>query len=329
MSEFVNTIDILGDDAVIDGVINRTIIEFKDDVITKIGDYAFAQCKALTEVDVPNVTSLGNTAFSECDALRNVKLPSLTTIDTRSATSQFKLCPSLESIDMPKLTTVSYGMLNGSSGVLPAYDRPNKLKVLDLRSCTYIDQFAFQLSCRLTAVILRANQVVTLVNTNALKDTPITNSNGYIYVPSALVDSYKAATNWSTYADKIRAIEDYTVDGSLNGEFVNPVSYIDVNTTISSLGAGTGVTDYIEVAPGSEIEIVSTLKYNLKAEMFDSQYTSLGTIGALNSSTISGALSSNAKYIKVQFKIPSIICSYVAEACTISIGDTMYIPIIE
>jgi hypothetical protein len=33
-----------------------------------------------------------------------------------------------------------------------------------------------------------------------------------------LVDEYKAATNWSTYAGRIRALEDYTVDGTITGE---------------------------------------------------------------------------------------------------------------
>lgn len=41
---------------------------------------------------------------------------------------------------------------------------------------------------------------------------------GYIYVPRALVDTYKAATNWSTIADQFRALEDYTVDGTITGE---------------------------------------------------------------------------------------------------------------
>ena len=39
--------------------------------------------------------------------------------------------------------------------------------------------------------------------------TVIASGTGYVYVPSALVNSYKSATNWSTYADQIRAIEDY------------------------------------------------------------------------------------------------------------------------
>ena len=48
-----------------------------------------------------------------------------------------------------------------------------------------------------------------LEKTSAFKDTPIESGTGYVYVPSALVDSYKSATNWSTYADQIRAIENY------------------------------------------------------------------------------------------------------------------------
>ena len=56
-----------------------------------------------------------------------------------------------------------------------------------------------------------------LSNTSAFNSTPITFGTGYIYAPRALVDSYKAATNWSTYADQICALEDYTVDGTTTG----------------------------------------------------------------------------------------------------------------
>lgn len=48
--------------------------------------------------------------------------------------------------------------------------------------------------------------------------TPIANGTGYIYVPSALIEQYKVAENWSTYASQFRALEDYTVDGTITGE---------------------------------------------------------------------------------------------------------------
>ena len=61
----------------------------------------------------------------------------------------------------------------------------------------------------LSAVIIRSPVVCTMSDSNAFELTPIASGTGYIYVPAALVDSYKAATNWSVYADQIRAIEDY------------------------------------------------------------------------------------------------------------------------
>ena len=64
MSEFINTIDVLGDDAVIDSIINRTIAEFKDDRIETVRDYAFYQCSNLTEVDLPSATSVKYSAFT-------------------------------------------------------------------------------------------------------------------------------------------------------------------------------------------------------------------------------------------------------------------------
>ena len=48
-----------------------------------------------------------------------------------------------------------------------------------------------------------------LVNKNALQNTMIANGTGYIYVPAELVETYKTTSNWETYADQIRAIEDY------------------------------------------------------------------------------------------------------------------------
>ena len=40
-------------------------------------------------------------------------------------------------------------------------------------------------------------------------NTPIKAGYGYIYVPSSLVNTYKTATNWSTFADQIVSIDEY------------------------------------------------------------------------------------------------------------------------
>lgn len=48
------------------------------------------------------------------------------------------------------------------------------------------------------------------LGTSAFRNTPIASGTGYIYVPDASVDAYKAATNWATYADQIKPLSEYT-----------------------------------------------------------------------------------------------------------------------
>lgn len=67
----------------------------------------------------------------------------------------------------------------------------------------------------LKILVLTSETVVTLANTNAFTNTPIANGNGYVYVPKALIEEYKVATNWATYSNQFRAIEDYPEIGEL------------------------------------------------------------------------------------------------------------------
>jgi hypothetical protein len=46
---------------------------------------------------------------------------------------------------------------------------------------------------------------------------PNGDKDGYIYVPRANVEELKSATGWSAFGDQIRALEDYTVDGTTTG----------------------------------------------------------------------------------------------------------------
>ena len=45
-------------------------------------------------------------------------------------------------------------------------------------------------------------------NINMLQSTPIANGTGYVYVPDDMVDTYKSATNWSTYASQIKGMSE-------------------------------------------------------------------------------------------------------------------------
>lgn len=216
MADFINTIDVLGDDAVIDSIINRTITEFKDNTAAKIGYSAFANCEQLTIVDLPAVTALDVYAFQNCSALTNVNLPAV----TGKLDSAFQNCRALKSIKLPRAEKFE----------LNSFASCYALTSVDLTMVTTFGGWALQACWSLTRVIMRGETVATLAAANVFANcyhflgttnadyNPNGAKDGYFYVPKALVDSYKTATNWSSFADQFRALEDYTVDGTITGE---------------------------------------------------------------------------------------------------------------
>lgn len=195
MSEFINTVDTLGDDAVCDGMIMKTLAEYKDSYVKSIGDYALYSCTALTDVELLNATSIGLFAFYGCSALKTVNLPVAEVLENYSFYSN----RALESINIPMVTELGKSTFYGCS----------TLTSIDLPAVTLMDEKVFSNCSTLTAVILRSETMCEMTSTNAFTNTPVEEGTGYIYVPSALVESYAAGTNWSAYASQIRAIEDY------------------------------------------------------------------------------------------------------------------------
>jgi hypothetical protein len=84
------------------------------------------------------------------------------------------------------------------------------LKKLDLHKVGTIGTNAFTGATKFETLIIRTDTVPTLGGTNAFTNTKIkSGGTGYIYVKAAMIDQFKAATNWSTFASQFRAIEDY------------------------------------------------------------------------------------------------------------------------
>lgn len=223
MSEFINTIDALGDDAVVDSIIDRTITEFKDDQVTEIGEYAFYGCDKLETVDLPNVITVIDSAFMYCTALKECFLPNAKIIkgSAFSGTSQ------LETMYLPEVTEIwGYAFAWNLEALKELYCPKcavfgyqalchSSIVTLDIHVKT---EFAGSALPGVTALILRSTDgVSTVVNVDAL-GPKISSGAGYIYVPASMIDAYKAATNWSNVADQFRALEDYTVDGTTTGE---------------------------------------------------------------------------------------------------------------
>jgi hypothetical protein len=90
-----------------------------------------------------------------------------------------------------------------------AFANNTALTRVSFPAVTSISASAFAGCSKLTTVILGTGSVATLSNASAFTSTLIASGTGYIYVPAALVNSYKANSVWATYANQIRAIEDY------------------------------------------------------------------------------------------------------------------------
>ena len=77
-------------------------------------------------------------------------------------------------------------------------------------NCASIDGRTFS-ECILNELVLNTDSLVTLSGTGAFQDTWIANETekGFIFVKDELVNTYKEATNWSVYANKIKPISEW------------------------------------------------------------------------------------------------------------------------
>lgn len=208
MSNFKqNTVETVGDSALAESIINRSITELQDNITTSIAAQKFRGCSALANVIFPSVASVGIGAFWQCTALKQA----------------------------------------------------------DFTACVSFAQNAFYGCSAMAALILRCTDAVCTLTGN-LSGTPIATGAGYIYVPLALVDTYKAATGWSTYAAQIRAIEDYP-------EVCDPYTW---EAVFKAIDAGT-YKDVYAVGDLVPLDLGSEGLFNMQIAAFDADDLADGT----------------------------------------------------
>lgn len=156
-------------------------------LLTTLDDKAMQFNFGCDTLYLPSATSIGKSCFSD-SSFKEINLPLVTTLKE----NEFHFCKYLEKIDLASL--------------------------VDIQNPSYYSVFGY---CKkLTALILRSNTLVKLADKDGLvgyitdTETPLSpaytgNNPGYIYVPKALIEEYRTATNWTVFADKFRAIEDY------------------------------------------------------------------------------------------------------------------------
>lgn len=182
------------------------------DCVTEIAPMAMQFFSAMTSVNIPSsVTTIGYNAFDACSTLTSLTVPTgVTTIPAYLCSNDYNLAT----------TNIPDGVT--SIGEHAYYDCLSLLDITIPSSVTTIGQSAFRVN-NWTASDpenyakmqnLLANRVVRCLATTPPSVDSITfdvDSAGVsvtypIYVPAESVEAYKAASGWSTYADRIQAI---------------------------------------------------------------------------------------------------------------------------
>lgn len=163
---------------------------------TEIGSYAFRNCTSVTDVNAPLVKNISTYAFYGCSKLADINMSKATSIGTYA----FYKCD-LRSVNFPVATGISQN----------AFFQNENLQRADFGVANKINQAAFgNCSSLVTLILRRTDSICALgVASNGFSGTPIANGTGFVYVPKALIEAYKVATNWVNYASQFRAIEDY------------------------------------------------------------------------------------------------------------------------
>ena len=113
----------------------------------KLGDYAFYDCRVLTNLTIPSsVTSIGESAFEYCRSLTSLTIPSSVTLIDWYA---FKGCSGLTNLTIPSsVTSIGGSAFQGCSG-LTSLTIPS--------SVTLIDWYAFQGCSGLTSLTISSS----------------------------------------------------------------------------------------------------------------------------------------------------------------------------
>ena len=186
--------------------VGMTSIEIPNSV-TQIDGYAFHSCP-LSSITIPSsVTTLGSYIFNKCSQLETMIVATGNTeFDSRNScnaiikTSNNELWYGCKNTVIPSSVTSIRASAFYESYGLTTLTIPSSIATIG--GSTFVN------CSNLTELIFEGTTPPTLSGSSALGQTNYTFP---IYVPDGVVNDYKAATNWVSYASRIKGISERAV----------------------------------------------------------------------------------------------------------------------
>lgn len=219
--------------------------------ITSFAQYAFGYCRNLENINIPSqctnlgnscftdcyslknlilgygITTFGNTTLSNCSTINNVIMPnSISTLGTsnfyNSGIVNLKLSDNITSIPVntflscSRLKDIIFSNNITSIGSGSFSDCTNLRSIIIPSSVTSIMDSAFYFCAYLKVITIKLFTAPSTITTLGVDSFYNPNTQFRIYVPMGSGDVYKAATNWSTWANRI--YEDTAENRALFGD---------------------------------------------------------------------------------------------------------------
>ena len=158
--------------------------------MTNLPLMAFYSCNSLKSFTIPpSVKNLSSNTLGFCGSLASVAIPNSV---TAIASSIFSKCSSLQFITIPNSVTVIYSSSFDSCYSITSLIIPSTVK--SIGNMTFYNCYG------IAFYDFTSHTSVPTLGTNTFRNI---SSDCQIRVPLSLVDDWKAATNWSDYADQI------------------------------------------------------------------------------------------------------------------------------
>lgn len=216
LDEFSDYIDEIsgggGEGGDIDALLDGSITTLTSNT-TKICNSGLVNRTSLKSLYLPNCLQLENSgALQGCTNLETLSIPVCTYIGSNATNNDTKLttliAPKIQTINAMGLKSIRVPILcfpEIVSSLNSSFEQNTALTTVDF-GATYVGSggfynYAFNGCTSFNTLILRTtNEIVVLRSTNAFQNTPFASgkAGGTLYVPSALISEYQAATNWST-----------------------------------------------------------------------------------------------------------------------------------